>query len=81
MMWMFKRAGQKNIRNKDFQFWQQHNHPVELGTNEMMEDRLNYIHNNPVEAGFISRPEDWVWSSAREYAGERTGLLELVFIE
>jgi REP element-mobilizing transposase RayT len=81
MMWMFKRAGKKNVRNNDFQFWQQHNHPVELNTNTMMEDRLNYIHNNPVEGGFVSKAEDWIWSSAREYTGERTGLLKLLFIE
>jgi hypothetical protein len=78
---MFTRAGKKNTRNKDFQFWQQHNHPVELNTNEIMDNRLNYVHNNPIEAGFVSKPEDWIWSSAREYAGERSGLLELVFIE
>ena len=30
MPWMFKRAGQRNSINKDFQFWQQDNHPIEL---------------------------------------------------
>jgi REP element-mobilizing transposase RayT len=30
MLWLMKRAGAKNERNKDFQFWQQHNHPIEL---------------------------------------------------
>jgi hypothetical protein len=38
---------------------------VELNTNTMMKDRLNYIHNNPVEGGFVSKAEDWIWSSAR----------------
>jgi putative transposase len=81
MMWMFKRAGKKNVRNNDFQFWQQHNHPVELNSNEMMDGRLDYIHNNPVEAGFVSKAEDWIWSSARDYAEEGKGPIELLFIE
>jgi putative transposase len=32
-------------------------------------DKLEYIHNNPAEAGLVQRPEDWTWSSARHYAG------------
>ena len=56
MLWLMKRAGAKNERNKDFQFWQQHNHPIELSTNEMIDQRLDYTHNNPVEAGFVEEP-------------------------
>ena len=38
----FERAGQKNINNKNFQFWQQDNHPIELSSNEMMmQDRVS----------------------------------------
>ncbi len=36
-------SGIKNERNKYFQFWQQHNHPIELNTNEMIDQRLTYI--------------------------------------
>lgn len=82
-VWMLNRmktAGHLNRRNKDFQFWQQHNYPIELSDNNMMDQRLNYIHNNPVKAGFVSRPEDWLYSSARDYCGEN-GLLEILFIE
>ena len=50
LMWMFERAGKKNKRNSNFQFWQQHSHPIDLRTNEMIDQRLAYIHNNPVEA-------------------------------
>jgi len=50
---MMKRAGTKNLRNKDFQLWQQHNHPIELSTNEMLDQRLDYTHNNPVDAELV----------------------------
>lgn len=80
MMWMMKRAGLRNKRNKDFQFWFQDNHPIELSSNEMMQQRLDYIHNNPVEAGFVDNPSDWMHSSARDYSGVGKGRIELVLI-
>ncbi len=43
-------------------------------------DCLDYIHNNPVESGIVSRPEDYQYSSARDYCGEK-GLIEIDFME
>ncbi|HLF33357.1 MAG TPA: transposase [Cyclobacteriaceae bacterium] len=74
-------TGLTNKRNNDFQLWQQHNHPIELSTNEMMDQRLDYTHYNPVKAGFVEKPEDWLWSSAMDYYGTGKGKLELKFIE
>lgn len=37
MLWLIKRAGVKNSSNKDFQLWQQHNHPIELNSNELIQ--------------------------------------------
>ena len=67
LLWMGERAGKKNRKNIDFQLWQQHNHPIELSTVAMTEQRLDYVHNNPVEAGFVNDPSSWVWSSCRAY--------------
>ncbi len=53
----------------EWQLWQQHNQPVELNTNEMLSQRLDYLHFNPVEAGFVNEPEHWKYSSALDYAG------------
>jgi putative transposase len=80
MLWMMKRAGEKNSNNKDFQFWDQDNHPIELFDNVIMQQKLEYIHNNPVEAGFVSKAEDWLWSSAIDYAGGK-GKLKIKLIE
>ena len=76
LLWMGERAGKKNKRNADFQLWQQHNHPIELSTVAMTEQRLDYVHNNPVEAGFVDHPTFWVWSSCRAYeTGEDDGVI------
>ena len=61
MIWMMERAGKKNKHNKGWQLWQQNNHPIELWDNYMLDQKLNYLHNNPVEAGFVSRAEDYVY--------------------
>jgi len=46
-----------------------------------MEQRLDYIHNNPVEAGFVSKPSAWIWSSSADYEEEQKGEINLYFIE
>jgi REP element-mobilizing transposase RayT len=79
MLWMMKRAGIKNSNIKNRQFWQQHNHPIELWSNKMITEKLNYIHNNPVEAGFVEQAHHWKYSSAKNYAGEK-GQLEVVLL-
>ena len=66
---IFEENGKRNSNNTNYQFWQQDNHPVELTDNNMIDQRLDYLHNNPVEAGFVRLPEDYVYSSALDYTG------------
>jgi REP-associated tyrosine transposase len=80
MMWMFKRAGMANSNNNDFQFWIQDNHPVLLTGGEMLMQKLNYIHNNPVEAGFVCEPQHWKYSSAHDYYGGTQGGIDLIML-
>jgi putative transposase len=49
----FKDAGTQLKRIKNYKVWQDGNHPVELDTNKMLEQRLSYLHNNPVEQGIV----------------------------
>lgn len=80
LLWMMERAGKKNGNNKDFQLWQQDNHPIELWDNYMMEQKLEYLHQNPVVSGFVAKAEDYVYSSAIDYSGQK-GLLDIKFLE
>ena len=77
---MMTRAGTANRNNNTFQLWQQDNHPIELMDAKMAHQKLNYIHDNPVAAGFVDRPEDYLYSSARDYIGRR-GLLEITLLD
>ena len=77
---VMKNAAAGNKNNTTSQLWQQHNHPIELSTPTMAVQRLNYVHNNPVEAGFVDNPWEWRYSSARDYATQQTGLLPISFL-
>lgn len=76
MLAIFKAKGKENSRNSTYQFWRQDNKPVELTDNIMIDQRLNYTHNNPVEAGIVENAEDYLYSSAKDYCGEQ-GLLNI----
>ncbi|SDM09989.1 REP element-mobilizing transposase RayT [Catalinimonas alkaloidigena] len=80
MLWLCQEAAARNSNNQLYQFWQQDNHPIELSTNTMMDQRLEYLHQNPVRAGLVREPEHYVYSSALDYAGGK-GLLPIEFLE
>ncbi|MBS2213735.1 transposase [Carboxylicivirga mesophila] len=75
----FKKAGEKSSNVKHYQFWRHDNKPIELWSNKVIDEKINYIHNNPVEEGLVFNPEDYVYSSARDYSGEQ-GMLEGVVV-
>ena len=75
--WLMELAAKRNKTTKNnIQFWQQHNKPIELWSNEAIQRNLDYIHNNPVESGEVAEPEHYLYSSAIDYAGGK-GLLNV----
>ncbi len=73
LLWMFERAGKKNSNASKRQFWQQNNKPIEIWSLKVFEQKLNYIHNNPVVSGFVIDQIDYKYSSARNYGnGDHT---------
>lgn len=73
---MFQRAASKNSNVKNGMLWQHHNKPIELWSEAVIRQKVNYIHRNPVAAGFVTEPEYWKYSSAFDYAGGK-GLVEV----
>ena len=76
LLWMFERAGKKNAGTSKNQFWQHHNKPIELWSEKVIKQKIDYIHNNPIEAGFVTNVTDWKYSSARNYQDDNT-ILEI----
>jgi len=78
--WMlneFRNACKHLIREQEFKVWQNGYHAKEIFSNTIFYQKLEYIHLNPVEAGFVTNPEDYLFSSARNYA-ELSSYLDIV---
>jgi len=73
----FKKAGAANPNNTNNQFWQQHNQPIELWSPTVIQQKIAYTHNNPVEAGFVELDYEYLYSSARDYSGTK-GLVKVI---
>jgi len=81
MLAIFKKAGEASSRNTEFQFWRQDNRPIEVYSPKFVFQKLNYIHNNPVEAGIVEKPEHYLYSSAKDYFHtKKCGLLDVIFL-
>jgi len=74
LLWMFERAGKKQSNVNKYQFWQHHNKPIELWSEKVIKQKIDYIHDNPVKSGFVVDPIDWKYSSARNYQDDFTVL-------
>ena len=80
--WMLNRfeySGKNDKKIKNYRFWQEGNDAQGIYLNEYFEQKLNYIHYNPVKAEIVNRPEDYRYSSAIDYAGGK-GLLKVVVV-
>lgn len=75
----FKKEAAKSSNTTKYQFWRHDNKPIELWSNEVIQQKIDYIHNNPVEEGIVFRPEDYKYSSATDYAGGK-GILDDVCV-
>ena len=78
---IFEDAGKKSSSNFRYQFWQHENHPVLLASTAMYNQRLNYLHWNPVAMGFVNEPWHWILSSAVDYFTEGKGLLDIIILD
>jgi REP element-mobilizing transposase RayT len=55
--------------DQEYQLWQEGSHPQVIQGEEMMLQKLEYMHLNPVKRGYVDDPVHWRYSSARNYAG------------
>lgn len=76
----FKKSGENLKRIKNNKVWQDGNQPELLFSNKFIEQKLDYIHYNPVKAEIVDEPECYWYSSARDYAGKK-GLLEIEILQ
>jgi putative transposase len=76
---LLKQLAAHKLRHKiqsQYQVWQEGSHPEQIQGDEMMWQKLEYTHNNPVVRGYVDDPLHWRNCSARNYAGQ-PGLIEV----
>jgi putative transposase len=66
---------------RDGKFWQPKYYSFEIYQRAKLEEKLQYMHENPVRAGLVMRATDWRWSSARWYAWQQTVGVPIRWIE
>jgi REP element-mobilizing transposase RayT len=76
----FKLATESHSRNKNHQFWQLGNHAEEIYSEKFMWSKIDYIHFNPVRAGIVSRPQDYIYSSASNYIDGK-GIIDVELVQ
>jgi putative transposase len=81
MLRLFSLEASKSEKHIKYKFWQEGYHPVELFDNKIMSQKLEYIHDNPVKEYIVTNAQEYLFSSARNYAGFSDGLIEVKFIE
>ena len=81
LLHMFAYFASVNKNNRNFQLWQQDNHPIALWSLRVIWQKLDYIHLNPVRAGIVSDATHYIYSSAVDYYLGKKGLLEIDLME
>ncbi|MDP2423021.1 MAG: transposase [Bacteroidales bacterium] len=69
MLRLFRHAAKRQNKSGDYQVWTHENHALETTSNDFIVSKVEYIYENPVRAGIVRKPEDYIYSSAPVYAG------------
>lgn len=77
MLRLFSHAAKRQNKLGKYQVWTHENHAIETTSNAFLESKVEYIHENPVRAGIVRNPEDYIYCSAPIYAGNE-GLIEII---
>ncbi len=79
MLHQFKYVAKQDKRIKSYSPWQSTSHPIVCDETKILEQKIDYTHQNPVRAMIVANAEDYLFSSACDYAGEK-GLVQVELI-
>lgn len=67
MLYLFRYFGKHKTSNTAYQFWQHGTHPVSLESTKWIDEKTSYIYENPVKAGLVNEPQNYIYSSANPF--------------
>ena len=72
-----QRTSRQLTKHNEAQFWQRRYYDFNIWSDQKTQEKLRYMHRNPVRRGLVASPEDWPWSSFRHYATGLVGAIEI----
>ncbi|HPF40682.1 MAG TPA: transposase [Phycisphaerae bacterium] len=75
--WLDRAAQTARRTRGEFSFWSDGFHPQAIWSHDVFDQKLRYLHANPVRKGLVATPEAWRFSSAGYYNGEREPLIRM----
>ena len=69
LLQQFASLKKQHKRDRKHQLWEEGSHPQEIIGQNMLRQKIEYIHQNPVKRGYVDKPEYWRNSSAGNYLG------------
>ena len=80
MLSLFSEVADGIQRVRKYKVWQDGNHPELLTSSWFKQQKLDYVHNNPVADGIVDEPEEYSYSSGRDYYTKKKGYLDVELI-
>jgi len=77
ILYVFKKAGEKCAKKQQYKVWQDDFHPEAILSEDWLQQKMEYIHYNPVKKGYIEKPEYWKYSSARNWLCDDDSIIEI----
>jgi len=74
---LFKSASKHAGKGNQYKVWQLGSHSQLMDYDEKLFQKIEYIHHNPVRKGFVEDPENWTYSSARNYMNNDNSIIEI----
>ena len=81
LSWLEQAAQRARRQRGEFSFWEDGFHPQAISTAAVLQQKLRYLHENPVRKGLVAVPEDWRYSSASWYAERSEFCMEMDVLE
>ncbi|NMM47942.1 REP-associated tyrosine transposase [Marinigracilibium pacificum] len=75
----FSFEARRTQRAKKYKLWKDSNHCIEIDSQINIWQKVNYIHDNPVKSGIVDNPEDYTYSSSRDYSNGK-GLIDVIVL-
>ena len=72
-----RRSARATRAGELLQFWQPRFYDFNMYSRKKKKEKLEYMHANPVNRGFVKHPKDWPWSSFPFYERDVTGLVTI----